>query len=186
MDIAEVARRSGVPASALRFYEEKGLLTPADRMDGGFALPDDVAEGDWIEVGQRILPTATPDAVDVVVTLNRVGPNGTTELTKKDFESSIERKVDFVIPLDAKVVCQAAKLGKLVAEVGKTSKVGQELQAIGARLLLTADGGDESAEIVGAKGGKSASLADKIGSLRSLLPSKKAEADHLKDIANAH
>ena len=114
---------------------------------------------------------------NVIVTLNRVGPNGTTELTKKDFESSIERKVDFVIPLDAKVVCQAAKLGKPVAEVGKTSKVGQELQAIGARLLLTADGGDESAEIVGAKGGKSASLADKIGSLRSLLPSKKAKAD---------
>lgn len=26
MDIAEVARRSGVPASTLRYYEEKGLL----------------------------------------------------------------------------------------------------------------------------------------------------------------
>ena len=26
MDIAEVAQRSGVPASALRFYEEKGLI----------------------------------------------------------------------------------------------------------------------------------------------------------------
>ena len=29
---------------------------------------------------------------NVLVALNRVGPNGTTELTKKDFESSIERK----------------------------------------------------------------------------------------------
>mgnify|MGYP006170374279 CR=1 FL=1 len=27
MDIAEVAQRSGVPASALRFYEERGLIT---------------------------------------------------------------------------------------------------------------------------------------------------------------
>ncbi|MDF3933536.1 helix-turn-helix domain-containing protein [Pseudomonas citronellolis] len=26
MDIAEVARRSGIPASTLRFYEEKGLI----------------------------------------------------------------------------------------------------------------------------------------------------------------
>ena len=26
MDIAEVAKRSGLPASALRFYEEKGLI----------------------------------------------------------------------------------------------------------------------------------------------------------------
>jgi DNA-binding transcriptional MerR regulator len=30
-DIAEVARRSGVPASTLRFYEEKGLIMSAGR-----------------------------------------------------------------------------------------------------------------------------------------------------------
>lgn len=30
-DIAEVARRSGVPASTLRFYEEKGLIASAGR-----------------------------------------------------------------------------------------------------------------------------------------------------------
>ena len=31
MDIAEVARRSRVPASTLRFYEEKGLITSTGR-----------------------------------------------------------------------------------------------------------------------------------------------------------
>jgi DNA-binding transcriptional MerR regulator len=31
MDISEVARRSGVPASALRFYEEKGLISSIGR-----------------------------------------------------------------------------------------------------------------------------------------------------------
>jgi DNA-binding transcriptional MerR regulator len=31
MDIAEVARRSGVPASTLRFYEEKGLIASLGR-----------------------------------------------------------------------------------------------------------------------------------------------------------
>lgn len=31
LDIAEVARRSGVPASTLRFYEEKGLLASIGR-----------------------------------------------------------------------------------------------------------------------------------------------------------
>ena len=31
MDIAEVARRSGVPASTLRFYEEKGLIVSTGR-----------------------------------------------------------------------------------------------------------------------------------------------------------
>lgn len=31
MDIAEVARQSGVPASTLRFYEEKGLISSIGR-----------------------------------------------------------------------------------------------------------------------------------------------------------
>ena len=31
MDIAEVAQRSGIPASTLRFYEEKGLLASSGR-----------------------------------------------------------------------------------------------------------------------------------------------------------
>lgn len=31
LDINEVAKRSGVPASALRFYEEKGLVTSVGR-----------------------------------------------------------------------------------------------------------------------------------------------------------
>lgn len=31
LDIAEVARRSGIPASALRFYEEKRLIRPVGR-----------------------------------------------------------------------------------------------------------------------------------------------------------
>lgn len=33
-DIAEVARRSGVPASTLRFYEEKGLIASTGRRAG--------------------------------------------------------------------------------------------------------------------------------------------------------
>lgn len=31
MDIAEVARKAGVPASTLRFYEQKGLIEPVGR-----------------------------------------------------------------------------------------------------------------------------------------------------------
>lgn len=34
MDIAEVARRTGVPASTLRFYEKKGLLASVGRSGG--------------------------------------------------------------------------------------------------------------------------------------------------------
>jgi DNA-binding transcriptional MerR regulator len=31
LDISEVAHRAGVPASTLRFYEEKGLIAPTGR-----------------------------------------------------------------------------------------------------------------------------------------------------------
>ncbi len=34
MDIAEVARRAGVPASALRFYEKRGLIASGSRQGG--------------------------------------------------------------------------------------------------------------------------------------------------------
>lgn len=122
------------------------------------------------------LKSNAPQA-SVLVALNRVGPSGTTELSKKDFESSIERKVDFTIPFDVKVVCQAAKLGKPVAEVGKTSKVGLELQAIGTRLLATADGADEVAATTGSKAGRSTTLAGRIVGLKSFLPSKKAKVE---------
>jgi DNA-binding transcriptional MerR regulator len=51
--IGEVADRTGVTQRTLRFYEEKGLLTPADRMDGGFRLYSD-QDIDHIELIKRL------------------------------------------------------------------------------------------------------------------------------------
>jgi DNA-binding transcriptional MerR regulator len=39
LDISQVARRSGVPASTLRYYEEKGLVTSVGR-EAGFSLAE--------------------------------------------------------------------------------------------------------------------------------------------------
>ena len=44
LDIAEVARRSGTPASALRFYEEKGLIASIGRRGLRRLFDDDVLE----------------------------------------------------------------------------------------------------------------------------------------------
>lgn len=53
MDIAQVARRSGVPASTLRFYEEKGLIVslarPGERRYFGAQILDQLA---LISLGQ--------------------------------------------------------------------------------------------------------------------------------------
>jgi len=58
----------------------------------------------------------------VTVVANRVHASGQLEITRKDFEGSIERKIDFVVPFDQKLAAQAAKLGKPLAEAGKNSK----------------------------------------------------------------
>src|SRR6187455_3861701 len=53
----------------------------------------------------------------VIVATNRTPSGGGLEISKKDFEQSIERPVDIVIPQDGKLAAQAAKLGKPMAEV---------------------------------------------------------------------
>ena len=55
----------------------------------------------------------------VLVVANRVPAPGVSEISQKDFETSIERKVDLVLPLDQKLAAQAAKLGKPLAEVAQ-------------------------------------------------------------------
>jgi pilus assembly protein CpaE len=58
----------------------------------------------------------------VTVVANRVHAAAQLEISRKDFESSIERKIDFVIPFDQKLAAQAAKLGKPLAEAGKNTR----------------------------------------------------------------
>ena len=43
MLIGELARRSGVPAKTLRFYEQVGVLAPPQRTDGGYRNYDEDA-----------------------------------------------------------------------------------------------------------------------------------------------
>lgn len=58
----------------------------------------------------------------VFVLANRVHPGTQLEISRKDFEGSIERKIDYTVPFDQKLAAQAAKLGKPMAEAGKNSK----------------------------------------------------------------
>lgn len=107
----------------------------------------------------------------IVVVANRVPVSGPSEITRKDFEASIERKVDYIIPADAKVVTQAAKLGKTVAEAGKGTKVGTALGELVDRLAQT---GDETADA--AQEGKKASKPSLLGKLGGFKLPGKAKA----------
>ena len=114
------------------------------------------------------LKSNAPQAT-VIAVANRVGPSGTAEITRKDFEASIERKLEFCLAFDLKTVCQAAKLGKSVAEVGKSSKLGQGLRDLGKQII---SGVSESAsEPTPAKSGK-VSLVGKLSGLKALMPGR--------------
>src|SRR3546814_3281393 len=63
----------------------------------------------------------------VFVVANRVHPNA-LEISRKDFEQSIEHKIDVLIPADPKLAAQAAKLGKTLAEVAKGNRIGHALE----------------------------------------------------------
>ncbi len=58
---------------------------------------------------------ANAPQTQVTVVANRVHAAGQLEISRKDFEGSIERKIDFLIPFDQKLAAQAAKLGKPLA-----------------------------------------------------------------------
>lgn len=114
------------------------------------------------------LKSNAPQA-DIVMVANKVQP-AHGEISRADFETSIERKVDFVIPADLKTAAQSAKLGQPFVEAGKSSKAASIINAIGKHCIdLSSDDGDQEPSTE--KGAKK-SLLGKFADFRSLLPSK--------------
>ena len=114
---------------------------------------------------------------NVIVVANRVASTGPSEISRKDFESSIERKIDYTVGFDPKVVTQAAKLGKTVAEAGKGTKVGAAIAEIVDRLAAV---GDDAANAGSDEKPKTAkpSLLGKLSGFKAMMPKKsKAKAD---------
>src|SRR3990172_5481435 len=68
LQIGEVADRTGVTQRTLRFYEERGLLNPPSRMDGGFRLysEEDVDRVEQIKRLQSLLGLTLAEIKDMV------------------------------------------------------------------------------------------------------------------------
>lgn len=68
LQIGEVADRTGVTQRTLRFYEERGLLKPPSRMDGGFRLysENDVSRVEQIKRMQSLLGLTLAEIKDMV------------------------------------------------------------------------------------------------------------------------
>ena len=68
LQIGEVADRTGVTQRTLRFYEERGLLKPPSRMDGGFRLYSeyDVGRVEQIKRMQSLLGLTLAEIKEMV------------------------------------------------------------------------------------------------------------------------
>ncbi len=74
------------------------------------------------------LKSNAPQSKTIVVA-NKVQP-GTPEISRKDFEATIERKIDLVLPADTKATAQAAKLGQPLVEAVKSSKLASGISTL--------------------------------------------------------
>ena len=101
----------------------------------------------------------------VIVVANKVQP-GTAEISKADFEASIERKINVTIPFDLKAAANAAKLGQTFADANRSSKAGAAVRDLGQAILGASD-----VEEAGAAPAAKKSLLGKID-LKSMLPKK--------------
>jgi pilus assembly protein CpaE len=81
----------------------------------------------------------------VLVVANRV-PAGAQEISRKDFEQSIERSVDLVIPFEPKAAAQAAKLGQPFAKVATASRIAGPLAQLVALTTSTVEEGEAGSE----------------------------------------
>jgi pilus assembly protein CpaE len=104
----------------------------------------------------------------ILVVGNRVPASGTPEVSRKDFEASIERKVDFLLPVDLKVVSAAATQGKSLAQASKGSKIGAVIREISA---LTG-GAVSTNPKAGADATAKSSMKDKFSNFTSKLKKK--------------
>jgi pilus assembly protein CpaE len=52
------------------------------------------------------------------------------EISRKDFENTIERKIDLLFPADPKAMALAAKLGQPIVEAARSSKLSLGLIAL--------------------------------------------------------
>jgi len=105
----------------------------------------------------------------VFLVANRLHASAQLEITRKDFEGSIERKIDVVVPFDHKLAAQAAKLGKPLAEAGKNTKTVAPIVELVDLLVACAD--DGAVADAAAPKGKGTSLMGKFD-FKSLMPKR--------------
>lgn len=77
-----------------------------------------------------------------IVVANKV-QSGLAEISKADFEASIERQIDFMVPYDAKAAVNAAKLGQTFADANRSTKSAAVIRQVADSILGASDEGSD-------------------------------------------
>jgi pilus assembly protein CpaE len=97
------------------------------------------------------------------------------EISLKDFETSIERSLDIVVPFDSKLAIKAAKLGKCFAEVARGTKLSTPLGKLVQQVLASVDEDDDLPSRSTSAAAAKTSLMSRITALPTMIQ-KKAKA----------
>ena len=109
------------------------------------------------------LKTNAAHAAPVIVA-NKVQANA-LEISKADFEASIERKIDFVIPFDQASAAKSAKLGQAFVEANAASKASLQIKALAESILGTVADDATEGSTESKAGGKLAGKKSLLGGL---------------------
>jgi pilus assembly protein CpaE len=111
------------------------------------------------------LKANAPNA-EIIVVANKYTGSSDTEVTRKDFEVSIERSVQVIIPMDTKSAIMAAKQGRPFIEAAKNSKASAAIRELAERIIIA----PAKAEGDATEGG---SIKSKLQALTAKITKKK-------------
>ena len=108
-----------------------------------------------------------------VVVANKVHA-GVGEITRADFEASIERKINIVVPYDVKAAANAAKLGQTFVAANRGTKAGSAIRELGDAIMTLQDEKGDGEKLMAKPSG--GSLLGKIDFKKMLSPRAKTPA----------
>lgn len=105
LKIGELARRAGVTAKAIRFYERKRVLPPAKRAPNGYRLYDDDAVGTLSFVKQATGLGLTLAEITEIIAIRRGGrpPCAHVHRLLRDKAAELDRKLADLLELRRRI-----------------------------------------------------------------------------------
>lgn len=111
MKIGELARRSGLAASTIRFYESKGLLRMADRRANGYrAYPPEA-------VAVLAIIASAQQAGFTLEEIRHLLPQDITQWQHDDLLAALQKKIADIETLQARLAQNKAHLQSLVQQI---------------------------------------------------------------------